>query len=37
MLEGFLSEKSKKKEVNKTFIPILEIEYNKLKKEIKKV
>lgn len=37
MLEGFLSEKSKKKEVNKPFIPILEMEYNKLKKEIKKV
>ena len=37
MLEGFLSEKSKKKEVNKPFIPILEMEYKKLKKEIKKV
>lgn len=36
MLEGFLSEKSKKKEVNKPFIPILEMEYKKLKKEIKK-
>lgn len=37
MLEGFLSKKSRNKEVNKTFIPILEMEYKKLKKEIKKV
>lgn len=32
MLEGFLSKKSRNKEVNKTFIPILEMEYKKLKK-----
>lgn len=37
MLEGFLSKKSRNKEVNKPFIPILEMEYKKLKKEIKKV
>ena len=36
MLEGFLSKKSRMKEVNKPFIPILEMEYKKLKKEIKK-
>lgn len=37
MLEGFLSNKSKMKKVNKPFIPILEMEYKKIKKEIKKV
>ena len=37
MLEGFLSDKSKMKKVNKLFIPILEMEYKKIKKEIKKV
>ena len=37
MLEGFLSKKSRMKEVNKPFIPILEMEYKKLKKQTKKV
>ena len=37
MLEGFLSKKSRMKQVNKPFIPILEMEYKKLKKQTKKV
>lgn len=32
MLEGFLSKKSRNKEVNKPFIPIFEMEYKKVKK-----
>lgn len=32
MLEGFLSKKSRNKEINKPFIPIFEIEYKKIKK-----
>ena len=32
MLEGFLSKKSRNKEINKPFIPIFEIEYKKVKK-----
>jgi len=31
-LEGFLSKKSRNKEINKPFIPIFEIEYKKVKK-----
>ena len=32
MLEGFLSKKSRNKDINKPFIPIFEIEYKKIKK-----
>ena len=32
MLAGFLSKKSRNKEINKPFIPIFEIEYKKVKK-----